>query len=381
MEPSTATASVIVFVATDRDGNRRYVESTGDNIAAARYRLEIQGYTEIEVVKDGFDEKLGKAIGSDDAFDSMTLHERVEFERRCAEPGGHRFVAWQFFKSEALTILGIVFWVWCRASGATPWSAGSFSAYTVALGYLALVVRVRIPARLYDQLLEARAWHRWDEVEATVKKIRSWRWFTGEVIPSFEMLFSDARVLAGRGDLPAALEKVKPLEDDPDFDRAVFYGLLGSLFDIAHDLPGRKAVAEKMLALDPKSPVATIELATTLALHGHDPARAREVLAALDPADVKPFAQPHLDLVAGVIALDEGRAADAEKLLASADEGWRSFAGNPLAKGFARILQGYHAVALRRLGRTVEAADQFTEVRAFLEAVEARDLLRRWAAL
>ncbi len=91
------------------------------------------------------------------------------------------------------------------------------------------------------------------------------------------------------------------------------------------------------------------------------------------------MAQPYLDLVCGVIALDEGRAVEAEKQIATAVEGWSAFAGNPLAKSMARMFQGYHAVALRRMGRTDEAEEKFAEVRAFLEATDDRNLLRRWS--
>ena len=378
MENTAISPTAFVFAATDPAGKRRYVESTADNAAAARSRLEIQGYTEIDVVRDAFDAKLDRAM-SGEAFDDMTLHEKMEFRRRCARPDAARFIAWHFIRKEALTILSVAAWVWWRASGDEPWSAISFGEYAYALGYFALLMRVRMPGRLFNRLIEARAWNRWDDVDAAVKKIQKWEWFTGQIIPQYELLFSEARALAGRGGLAAALEKVKPLESAPGFDRALYFGLLASLYDIVHDVAGRIAVGEKALALDPESPTARIDLAFALALHAHDPKRAREVLAVLDPADVKPMARPYLDLVCGVIALDEGRTAEAEKLIAGAVEGWHAFTGDPLAKAFARVLQGYHATALRRLGRTEEAGEKFAEVRAFLEATSEHDLLRRWS--
>ena len=228
-------------------------------------------------------------------------------------------------------------------------------------------------------MLEARAWHRWDETEATVKKIRRWQWLTGKLIPTYELLFSDARARAGRGDLPGALEHVRPLEAAPNFDRALYYGLLTSLYDIAHDVPGSIAVGEKALALDPKSLTARVDLATSFALHARDPKRAREILAEIDPADVKPMIQPYLDLLHGVIALDEGRAEEAEKLIATAVEGWYPFTGNALSKAQAHMLQGYHAIALRRIGRTEEAEETLADVRPFLEATEDYSVLRRWS--
>ncbi len=375
----TALASILfVFAATDPAGKRSYVESAGANVAAARYRLEIQGYTEIDVMKDDFDAKIDQAVASD-AFDDMTLHEKMEFERGASGPDADRFVAWQFIKSEALTIVLLGAWVWSRAQGRTPWNGWSLTAYAFALGYVALLLRLRIPADLYERLNEARVWHRWDGVEATVKKIRRWEWLTGKLIPTFELLFSEARAQAGRGDLPGALERVRPLEADPNFNRALYYGLLTSLYEIAHDVPGSIAIAEKALALDPKSLTARVDLAGLLAQHARNPKRARDILAEVDPADVKPMVQPYLDLIHGVIALDERRVEEAEKLLGTAIEGWYPFTGNPLSKGQARILQGYHAVALRRLGRAEEAEETFAEVRPFLEATEDQSVLRRWS--
>ncbi len=378
MEDTAPSPITFIFAATDSAGKRSYVESAGANVAAARYRLEIQGYTDIDVLKDDFDAKIDRATGSD-VFDDMTLHEKMEFQRRATGPGAGLFVAWQFIKSEALTIGLLAAWVWLQAHGQAPWNGWSLAAYAVALGYVFLLLRVRIPAGLYDRLLEARAWHRWDEMEATVKKICRWQWLTGKLIPPFELLFSEARAQAGRGDLPDALERVRPLEADPNFDRGLYYGLLTSLYDIAHDVPGSIAVAEKALALDPKSLTARVDLAGSIALHARNPKRAREILSEIDPADVKPMVQPYLDLVHGVIALDEGRAAEAEKLIGTAVEGWYPFTGNPLSKAQARMLQGYHAVALRRIGRTEEAEEILAEVRPFLEATEDYSVLRRWS--
>ena len=378
MANTTTAATNFIFAATDSAGKRKYVESSGDNLAAARYRLEIQGYTEIDVTKDAFDAKLEQVCQSD-AFDDMTLHEKMEFQRRCAKPDSGRFIAWHFIKNAGCTILILAAWVWWRARGANPWSVGSFAAYGCALGYLALVIRVQIPAKLFNQLTEARAWHRWEDVRAIVERIRSWQWFTGTLIPPFELLFSEARALAGKGDLSAALEKVKPLEHDESFDRAVYLALLASLYDIAGDVPGRIAIGEKLLKLDSKSLTALVDQAYGFAVLAHDPIRAREVLSEIDPADVKPMVQPYLDLIWGVIALDEGRPTEAEERLASAVEGWRAFTGDPLAKGFARFLQGCHATALRRLGRAEEAEAKFGEVRTFLEATNERQLLQRWS--
>jgi hypothetical protein len=377
MQTTSQPGTTFVFMATDANGKRRYVEASGDSVSAARYRLEVQGFTQIEIVKDGMNAQIDAVLPTD-AWEGMTLQEKIEFQRKCEGPEANRFLLWQFLKTDGLVMAGLALWVWFAAQSNRPWGRSSIVAYVCAVGFVVLMIRIRIPGRLYNRLLEARTWHRWDEVERIVARLRSVRWFTGSMVPEYELLFSEARMLAGRGDLPAALGKVHPLESDPSFAPALYYGLLGSVYDCANDSAGRVAASEKALALDPKSPTARIDLAFPLALHLRDRERARAVLQELDPADLVPMARPYLDLICGVMALDDGKNLEAESFLRNAAEAWKAFEGNPLAKSLSWLIGGYHAVALRRLGRTEEAEAKFAEARPFLEATREFSVLHRW---
>jgi hypothetical protein len=310
VETTTNPATTFVFLATDTDGKRRYVEACADSVSAARYRLEVQGFTDISVIKDGMNAQIDASIKSD-AWEGMTLEERIEFERRCAGPEANRFILWHFLKSDGLVLAGLGLWVWFRVTGDRPWGVGSFVAYACALGFLALILRIKIPAYYYTRLLEARVWHRWSEVERIVARIRGIRWFTGSLVPEHDLLFSEAKVLAAKDDLAAALAKVQPLETDGSLAPALYYGLLAPVYECAHDVAGQVEALEKALSFDPKSSNARLDLACALVLDLRNNERARAVLQELDPEDLVPMAKPHFDLVCGVLALDEGRYEDA----------------------------------------------------------------------
>jgi len=366
-----------VFSARQRDGSRRYVEVRAGNVGAARHRLEVQGHEGLELVEDDLDDKISRAISSEETFADLSLQERMEFQKEMAGPKAGRFLLWYLVKSEGGLVLAIGFGVWWAAHRANPLSFWSLTAYALAVGYGFLLLRARVPAVLYDRLLEVRAWHRWEEVEREVARIRRWRWLIGAPIPEYELLFSEARALAGRGNLGAAKAKVRQLEEDPAFDRGLYYGLLAGVCELGLDFAGRVEYAEKALALNPASAANQIDLVNGLITNG-EIARAKAVLAEVDEADLKPLVRTHYLFGLGCVALLEGVPQKAEGLLRKAVEGALENSGNLLGWGFAQEVRGCHALALRRSGRREEAEMLWKEVEGYLVATPPRPVVGWW---
>ena len=366
-----------VFSALQRDGSRQYVEVWAGNVGAARHRLEVQGHEGLELVEDDLDHAINRTNRRGDLFEDMSLQERVEFEKGLMGPQSGWFFFWYFVKSEWLTMLIIGFGVGWAVQRANPLSFWSLVAYAIAAGYVFLICRGRIPSLLYDRLLEARTWQRWDEVEREVARIRSWGWLIGRPIPDYELLFSEARALAGRGDLSAAKLRVRDLGKDPAFDRGLYWGLLAGVCELARDFAGRVEYSEKALALNPSSAANQIDLVNGLVAQG-DIARAKALLAEVDEADMKPLVRTHYLFACGCVALLQGEAKKAEECLREAVEGAVAHAGNKLGWGFAQEVKGCYALALRRCGRREEGERLWREVEGFLVATSPRPVVEWW---
>jgi hypothetical protein len=353
------------------------VEIAGDDITLARTQLEQQGFREIEIVRDAMNAKIEASLPGN-VWSNTPLEEKMKTQRQSAGPdaGRHRFR--EFLQTQGLFIGVLILWVLRGATSGHPWAPSSLLAYAAALGYVAFTIWLRAPAHLYDQLLQARVWHRWDEVMRMVARIRTSPTLVRMAVPEHELLFSEARALAGQGNLPAALEKVRPLESSVSLAPELYYGLLGSVYDAAGDAAGRVAASGKAVELAPKSPQARIDLAFPLAIYLRNHEGARAVLQTIDPANLVPQAKPYVAVIQGVMALDEGRPAEAEQEFCAAIEGWQPFSGNALAKSFGWLLAGFHAIALRRLGRVPEAEAEFSSVRPFFEATGKDYVLQRW---
>jgi tetratricopeptide (TPR) repeat protein len=308
----------------------------------------------------------------------MTLEERIAFEQKMLRPPSAIRTVWQFLKTEGLIIGLIILWVTMAIISRNPWSRSSLVAYVSAIGYAVFSIGVRVPVRWYGRLLEARLWHRWDDVDRAVARLRRGRTFGGGAIPEWELIFSEARAMAGRGHLAAALEKVRPLEKSGTMAAEIYYSYLGALYEIAGDYKSKVVAIGQAVAANPKSLQTRIDLAFTLGAMLRDWEAAREALSGVNPADLVPMARIYLGFVEGVMALDEGRLPEAEKAIREAREGWRQFEGHQLAKGVGWLMKGFHAIALRRLGKNAEAEAEFAAVKFYLQQTEADFVFSRW---
>ncbi len=367
---------VLVFRVLDGE-SRRYVEVPASDVAEGRAELERRGYRDIQIIKDVFGAKIEATLGAD-AWKSMTLEEKMEFQKQTIAPRSVLFSLWNFLKTDGWVIGLLALWVTMAAMSRNPWSRSALVSYVSAVGYMAFAVMIRAPIRLYGQLLEARVWHRWDDVDRIVARLRGCRSLTGQAIPEWELVFSEARAMAGRGNLPGALEKVRPLENNGTMAPEIYHSYLGALYEIAGDYQGKVVAIGQAVAANPKSPQSRIDLAFTLAVMLGDREAAREALHGVHPADLVPIAKAYLGFVEAVMALDENRFAEAEKALRECRAAWRPFEGHQLAKSLGWEMQGFHAVALRRLGRTAEAEAEFAGVKTYLLQTQRACVLRRW---
>jgi hypothetical protein len=374
MIAESSTSPTFVFRATDRDGARETVQVAAASASAARYRLEIQGFCDPELIEDTLAENVTRAIDNPSVWEGMTTAERIDFQEKCVGPGATWHLISQTIKSEWWIMLALAAGVWWRTTGVKPFGFWSLTIYAVVLGWLWLHIKGWRTLALYNRLQVAKNWERWSVAQALVEKLRS----SNAGIPEFDLVFTEAKVLAARGELAAALEKVRPIEEEPAINSGLFRGLLSGVHETARDFPGSIRCLEEQLALDPKAPASLIDLAFAVAFRAQDFARASELLAQVEDADIVPMARGHVGLTRALIAGHRGDRAAAEAELQTAEQYSLNTAGDPSHNGMAMLIRSHRAIALRHLGRRDEAEKLFAEVEPWLLATREHTVLEQW---
>jgi tetratricopeptide (TPR) repeat protein len=178
--------------------------------------------------------------------------------------------------------------------------------------------------------------------------------------------------------LNKAFAIVEPLEKDSSIPQWLYYGRLGELYAAAGKWDQMIPAAEHALQLAPDNATLLLDLALNIIYHDRDALRAKALLAEARTHAISDLLVPFVDELEGLIALEEGRLAEAQKLLSRALHSLNAkLASQPVFAPSVASLHGYLAIACARLGDAQAAEDHFAKAEPRLRARKLQPLIDR----
>lgn len=185
-------------------------------------------------------------------------------------------------------------------------------------------------------------------------------------IPMEELAFRQAGALAIFGRLDEALSLVEKWKAR---NPLMYYQRVSSVYSNARDFVRALECKKKALQLAPKDGSCMVDCADALAYPFGDVAEARRQLDAARKAILPELGESFVLKVEGLLALLEGRYAEAVEYLGQARKQAEADLENDgprMLTGHIRLIRAFRAVALAGLGKTEEARQEYEELKSFL---------------
>jgi tetratricopeptide (TPR) repeat protein len=184
--------------------------------------------------------------------------------------------------------------------------------------------------------------------------------------------------VAGLGGLHEALKIVEPLRDGAKMPPWLFWARLVEVYSNAK-LPDQViACSEKAVELAPDNATVLVDLAMVLLRYRRDTRRARELLEEVRGHALGDMVEPFVLKTEGVLALEEGDAAAARRLLEESILKMSPYArANALVGATIAQSHAYLTLACAGLSDADSAHTHFRLAEPRLRALKADDLLAR----
>lgn len=364
-----------LYEAKDRNGRPQSGRVQAETLAAASYRLKLQGYSDVRFHTDPQSEAHAAAEGHRVAPGVSPTQELRARRHR----GGFPAALGSAYISNGFVWLPFCAWALWSLYVGPPFGVGALLSFVFAGLALLYPLWAALPVALYGQLLQARSWARWDEVLAISQRIeRLGRWLPLQSV-LIDATFSRAAALAAKGDITEAMVIASEYSTQLQ-PRYVYLSRLNMIYGAArawNDMGKNQALA---VSLSHRGTNEIIDYATTLVwrLHQHD--EAAVLLDEVRGNDMSQLARAYFDYASGLVALARGRHAAADTLLVQAAAVLSEQSGNALVEAMLDFIQAHRVLCLGALGKKTDAARLLRSVLPRLKAFGELELTRRCAA-
>jgi Flp pilus assembly protein TadD len=260
-----------------------------------------------------------------------------------------------------------------RRFQAWPWNELDYLALLILVFpfFWVPVAQIFNPVRIYNRMIEAGAWGRWEEVLQLLPAVE------GQVSPD-EIAFRKATALAALGRLDEGLQVVEPFQDGNGIPEWLYWGRVCSVYLMAGQPERYVPCVEKAAELAPDNSTVLLDLAIGLLRFSRDPVRARQALEQAKQHAISDVSVPFLTMTEGMLALEEGKPSRARELLEEALTAAAPLGRvNALAAAIMDQMRVYLALAHAAEGDRETALRYFRQAEPRLRAVKATDLLDR----
>lgn len=364
-----------LYEAKDRSGRAQTGRVQAETLSAARYRLQLQGYSDVRFHTDEQSETQARAEGQVRPA-GVTPQQELRARRN---QGGFPTVLLNAYIGNAVLWLPLCAWAGWSLYAGPPYSIGAWVSFVLAGLSLLFPIWAALPAALYGQLLAARSWNRWDEVLAISRRIENYsRWLPLQ--PALiDATFSRAAALAAKGDITEAMVIASGFSTQIQ-PRHVYLGRLNMIYSAArawNDLAKNQA---SVVSQSHRGTNEIIDYATTLVWRMNQPSEAAVLLDEVRKSEMSQLAKGYFDFADGLVALARNRHGQADTLLSQAAATLASQGNNPLLEAMIDFVQAHRVLCLAALGRKPEAARLLRSVLPRLKAFGELELTRRCAA-
>ncbi|HEX8250658.1 MAG TPA: hypothetical protein VF599_20965 [Pyrinomonadaceae bacterium] len=363
------TTYTFLYTAANPDGRNVTERIEAENIAQAKYRLEIRGYSEITFHSSEIRDEI--LLASDETKNALNK----------VSPAVEKTLAGRslFFVLLATLAIGAIVWVplllWLISdisNGKSFWL--SLSAFT---GFVLFFVFVNLPIVLFRNLIQACDWARWDEVRSYVKIINWYNKINPVVIPAYDLDGRLACADAAEGNLESGLRRMMKYENDPKVSKFLYYGKMQMIYEKAGRPDKKLEYAELAVREYPGRTEAYLDCALTQARYFRNTAKAREFLEAATETEITSIVQPFVSFCEGVIELEDGNLQKAEFDLLRALKKIKPYEKTGLFTGVISELKTYLTLVYGEIGERDKAIALLREVKPYLVANKEDELLER----
>ena len=366
-----------LFRARDKSGQSMEDRVEAATLGQARYKLELQGLTDIEFFTPESIVEIQRMALSGTGIEAEDIPEVPASTEIAAQ--ARRGVASQFLWALSWHMFAIgplLLWNWLSWTGDRPFGWSDWLGFILTPLYLLFFIKLVLPLVLFNILLEAALWQDWEKQARCIRLARWLRLFMRTGLPDNELRFREAYALAAQGNLSAALLHVEQLRGHPDITEYLFLSRSASIYEHAGDYTQQLRCAEQATNKNPDAADSWIDLAMVRIRHFADVGGASAALARAEEKDLSEMAKGVLLLTKGMIAVEDKRMPEGEALLLEARAILKKF-GIALIKALEAELQAYLVLALAGQGRASEAKTEYLALRPLLVVDKRNKLLSR----
>lgn len=330
----------------------------------ARDLLEKRGYAALKLLKDDVmaeitskNEVLTKMSAAEEA--ALLLKGKVTFSEYVIN----------IFRDVgliAIACLGLVTLFW----GRHPYLAVFFGLIIVPIAVA--FARVRRHGYLFTKMIAAREWHRAEETLRLLQRLE--KVLKPEDVSLYRSLalIWKGNVASGIADWAQHQSKISPWR---------YSAHLSILYENAGDIDRAIELGELAVTQNPNVGALYIDLAWKYLLHERNLPRAKELLDQAERLELIEIAKPFLLRNRGIVALREGRFAEAEKLLLESFGIFQAHKQMHFRYSSMMLTKGFLAQAAAKLGKAQQAKEDFAEAKEWLEAAKMKPILKACEAI
>jgi tetratricopeptide (TPR) repeat protein len=357
---------IYLWTAKDTKGVENALKVNAPTAQEARTVLEGQGYTDLKLIKDDL---MAEFTAKSEVVSNLSAAEQVK-----TLSGGKTTLSKYVYKvardiaSTALICGALIWWRWTRHDVIGMVVYSSILAVTAAV-----IAAIRLNSYLFARMIQAREWHRADDVLRLLRWMDALGKLTHAGLRSEDAaryrslaLIWKGRTYEGFADWQQHESKLKPWS---------YLSHLSGLYDQSGDIDRALQCAKQSVAQNPQVGALVTDLAWKYLLHERNLPRAKEAIEQSEKLEQTEIAKPFMIRNRGVLALREGRAEEAEKLLQEALAMWDAKKGQHFRYANMMLTKGFLCQARSRLGKLPQARKDFAEAKPWLEAAKVTGLL------
>ncbi len=362
-----------LYEATDRDGKHHAGRVQAENLPAARYRLELQGCSEIRFHTDPRTEAQSHAEG-------VVLAEGVTPTQEMAARltrGGSLADLRSIYAGNWIVWLPTTIWALWSLYAGPPFDVVKRLSFILAVVGLLFPLWAALPSRLYARMLDAQAWARWDELIMLCRRARQLRKFFRLGSIQIDAEFRHAAAVAAQGDLRGALAAVR--HHGTTLPKHIYLGRLASIYGAAQDWQGMADLQAEAVELSGRETLEIIDHATTLAWRLGHTEEAAALLEEVRDTEKTIMAEAYFNYASGIVSISRGHHAAAVEQLSLAADALGASGNNALLEYMADYTLAHLVLALAGQGQIALARSLLSGVLPRLKAFRDLALTRRCA--
>ncbi|MBS1795168.1 MAG: hypothetical protein JSS81_15020 [Acidobacteria bacterium] len=354
-----------LFTAVNRDGQSVTQIVEADTLGQARYKLEIQGFTEVVFYESELSNDVRRL------FDEAALKNYEKTRRQAVglhHDNSFRRSLINVFKATWFVWALLFYFVYAGRDAASLWLLG---------GWTLLTAYFMLPGRIFHFLHSAHQWNRNGAVRFWARVAKAFNYISFVKIPALEIDLNLACADAREGDLAGALRRIAHYEHDPRVAPRLYKLGLVRIYNNARRFDEVARLYERAFDEGSDYTEERLDYALCLARRHRRPHRAKAALEKVFDKPLTALAAPFVPFCQGVIEVEDGNYSQAEFYLKQASKELEPYRRNSHLVGLRSEVQAFLALTLGRRGEKDEAARLFAEARPYLAAIDETELIRR----